>query len=93
MTKGKSITVKGRLRIADWTKDAYVGAASRTASIQFKATGAKSYATVKTVKTDKAGWINTKVTAKKSGSWRAVYSGSSIAASAISVGDAVKVRS
>lgn len=90
--KGKSLTVKGRLKVADWDSDRYVGYGSRTIQIQFRSSTNASWTTMKTTKTSKSGWVNTKVTAKKSGYYRATYGGSSVAGAATSGTDFVKVK-
>jgi hypothetical protein len=87
---GSTISIKGRLLVADWTADAYRGYAHRTVQVQFR-TPTGSYATVKTVHTGSTGWVRTTVTAKRTGVWRIRYGGNSVAGSALSVGDAVGV--
>jgi hypothetical protein len=87
---GKAITIKGRLRVVDWDVQRYVAYAHRTVSVQFR-TGSAAYKTVKTTTTTSTGWVDTTVTAKATGDWRLVYWGNSVAASATSVGDNVKV--
>ncbi len=88
---GAAITIKGRLVVADWDADRYRGAPSKSVMVQFR-TPTGSYATVKTVTTSLDGWVSTKVTARQTGAWRLVYSGSSIRSAATSVGDGVEVR-
>ncbi|MGY1595218.1 hypothetical protein ACI79D_24865 [Geodermatophilus sp. SYSU D00708] len=89
--KGSPITVKGRLLVVDWNKGAYVPYASRTIQVQFR-TPNGTYKTVKTVKTDRNGWVNTTVTATTTGIWRLHYGGNSTAAGSVPVGDSVQVR-
>jgi hypothetical protein len=90
--KGKPITIKGRLLIADWTADRYVAAKNvRNVRVEFR-TPTGSYTTVKTVTTNSTGWVSTKVTAKKTGVWRLVYGGNSKAGAAVASGDSVKVK-
>ena len=88
--KGQPITIKGRLRVVDWDIQHYVAYAHRTLSVQFRPPSGV-YKTVKRTTTSSSGWVNTKVTATATGDWRVVYWGNSIAASAISAGDNVKV--
>jgi len=89
--KGSPITVKGRLLVADWDRMAYVPYTGRTIQVQFR-TPTGTYRTVKTVKTDRNGWVNTTVPASATGIWRLHYGGNSRAAGSVPVGDAVQVR-
>jgi hypothetical protein len=89
--KGGLLTVKGRLLVVDWDEEAYVPYASRTIQIQFR-TPNGTYATVKTVKTDRNGWVNTTVRASTTGVWRLRYGGNSAAAGSVPTGDTVQVR-
>jgi hypothetical protein len=88
--KGRAISIKARLLIANWDTDSYTAYGARTIAIQFR-TPNGSYSTVKTAKTATNGWLSTTVTAKQTGVWRVVYGGNSAAGSAVAVGDAVKV--
>lgn len=90
--KGRNITIKGRLLVANWTHEKYTPPASRTVSIQFR-TSTGSYATVKRATTRSDGWLVTTVTAQRTGYWRVVYSGDSVTGSAVATGDNVKVIS
>lgn len=95
--KGGSLTVTGRLLVADWTNDAYVGYAGRTIAIQFRLpddpwpTGSPYASTVKNVVTAKDGTFRTTVPARTTGVWRAAYGGNTVAGSSVAVGDSVKV--
>jgi hypothetical protein len=88
--KGRAISIKARLLIANWDTDSYTAYGARTVAIQFR-TPTGSYSTVKTAKTATNGWLSTTVTAKQTGVWRVVYGGNSAAGSAVAVGDAVTV--
>jgi len=90
--KGRAISIKARLLIANWDTDSYTAYGARTIAIQFR-TPNGAYSTVKTAKTAANGWLSTTVTAKQTGVWRVVYGGNSAAGSAVAVGDAVKVVS
>ena len=90
--RGSTISVKGRLLVADWSNDRYRGYGSRTVSVQFR-TPAGTYATVKTAKTAADGWLRTTVPARTTGVWRVVYGGNTVAGSAVVAGDAVQVTS
>jgi len=88
--KGRAITLKGRLLIADWDNDRWVGYSNRAISVQFR-TSTGSYATVKTVTTRGDGWAITSIAAQRTGVWRLVYGGNTLASNAITTGDAVSV--
>src|SRR5215213_6975656 len=76
--KGKPIRIKGRLLVANWEANRYTAANGRSVAVQFRTPTGK-YATVKTVRTGSTGWVDTTVTARRTGVWRVLYSGSSIA--------------
>jgi hypothetical protein len=88
--KGHKITVMGQLAAAVWKQNGYAGYAGQPLKVQFKAKGGK-YKTVKTVTSSEYGYTQTTVTAKKSGTWRMTFAGSSTATSAAARGDYVKV--
>lgn len=88
--KGSKITVTGQLAVAQWSQNQYTGYAGQPLKVQFKAKGGK-YKTIKTVTSGEYGYTQTTVTAKKSGTWRMTFVGSSTATSAVAKGDYVKV--
>jgi hypothetical protein len=83
--KGKKITAAGTLKL-----DGKV-LPSVAVKIYFKATGAKAYTLKSTVTTSKKGAFSKKYTASKSGTWKAVYAGTSTR-NTVTTGDAVKVN-
>jgi len=89
--RGQKITIKGRLRVVDWTKDTYVGYAGRLVSVQFR-TANSAYRQIRVAKTGADGSLTTTVTASADGSWRLYYSGNAIAGGSTVVGDFVDVR-
>ena len=88
--KGRSIKLSATLSTADWSTGTWTGV-DASVKVQFKGAGQKGYQTVKTV-TAKAGELKTSVKATRSGSWRAVYSGSDTIAGSTSGSDYVKVK-
>ena len=64
--KGRAISIKARLLIANWDTDSYAAYGARTIAIQFR-TPNGSCSTVKTAKTATNGWLSTTVTAKQTG--------------------------
>lgn len=91
VTKGKTVTVLGKLLRANWDTDRYQGYAHQRVRVQFR-TPTGSFVTVRTVETNAYGWVRTTFTARRTGLWRLVYSGNSITGPATSVGDSVRVR-
>ena len=91
VTKGKTISVKARLRIADWTNDRYVSYTNRIVDLQFR-TATGKYTKVKSIKTGSTGYASASVTATSDGCFRLVWGGNSAAGRATGPGDCVDVR-
>lgn len=89
--RGAPVTVTGRLLIANWETDVYGPLGGRPVDVQFR-TATGGYRTVKTVTTDRGGWVRTTVPAGESGYWRLHYAGNSYAGRAVAPGDPVQVR-
>lgn len=89
---GRTITVSGRVTRANWDTHTYQGYAGRTVRLQFKASGASSYKTIKTARTSATGALRTTVKPTGSGTWRWTYYGDSISGAASSAGDHVAVK-
>jgi len=77
VTKGRKVTVTGRLTRANWSTKTYGGYSGRTVSLQYRASDATSFKTVKKVTTSSTGGLNTTVTASADGFYRWVYYGNS----------------
>jgi hypothetical protein len=92
VTKGKAITVTGKLTRANWSTKKYDGYGGRTVSLQFKAKGTDTFKTVKKSTTSSTGALKTTVTASADGSYRWVYYGNSTTGVATSASDYVDVR-
>ncbi|MEV7301505.1 hypothetical protein [Streptomyces clavifer] len=92
VTKGRTLTVTGRVTRANWDTHTYQGYAGRTVSLQFKATGASSYTTVKKATSSTSGALKTTVKATGPGTWRWTYYGNSTSGAKSSAGDHVAVR-
>lgn len=91
VAKGARITLKARLRVADWSKDSYVGYTGRQVSVEFR-TATGTYARVRTATSGTGGFVITTVTASRDGYWRLRYGGNSIAAGSAVAGQFVDVR-
>ncbi|WP_328891273.1 hypothetical protein [Streptomyces sp. NBC_00316] len=89
---GKTITVSGRVTRANWDTHTYQGYAGRTVSLQFKASGASSYKTVKTATSSATGALKTTVKAAGPGMWRWTYYGNSTSGAMSSTGDYVATQ-
>lgn len=92
VTKGKAITVTGKLTRADWSTKKYGAYSGRTVSLQFRAKGTDAFKTVKKATTSSTGGLKITVTASVDGSYRWVYYGNSTTGAATSAADHVDVR-
>ena len=96
--KGQYVTVRGVLTRADWDQDRYVGYGSGTqrVQVQFRAKGASSYRTVRTVTVGKSGQVSARVkvsgTTARDGYYRLAYAGNGVTGSTSTAGDYVDVR-
>jgi hypothetical protein len=88
--RGANVSLSGRLLIADWDNDRYGSYGGRPVDVQFR-TATGTYTTVKTVTSDRYGWVRTTVPASSSGYWRLHYAGNTVAGRAVTAGDAVQV--
>ncbi|MET7498759.1 DUF5707 domain-containing protein [Streptomyces microflavus] len=90
--KGKTLTVTGKLTRANWDTGTYKGYTAQPVKLQFKKKGAKSYTTVKTVKTSSTGTLKTTVKASADGYWRYSFAGTSTTPAVSAAGDYVDVK-
>ncbi|MFF2845165.1 DUF5707 domain-containing protein [Streptomyces sp. NPDC058001] len=90
---GKTLTVKGDVRHADWAAGTHASAgAGESARLQFRAAGCKEFRTVKTVTTAADGTLSTTLRAYQDGTYRWSYAGTDSTAAAVSDGEYVDVR-
>jgi hypothetical protein len=92
VSKGKSITVTGKLTRANWSTKRYDAYSGRTVSLQFRAKGTDTFKTVKKATTTSTGGLKATVTSSVDGSYRWVYYGNSATGVATSAADYVDVR-
>ncbi|MBZ3907369.1 MULTISPECIES: hypothetical protein [Streptomyces] len=92
VTKGKKITVTGKLTRANWSTKKYGGYSGRTVSLQYRASDATSFKTVKKVTTSSTGALKTTVNASADGFYRWVYYGNTTTDTATSPAAYVDVR-
>ncbi|MFD3880693.1 DUF5707 domain-containing protein [Streptomyces microflavus] len=90
--KGKTITVTGKLTRANWDTGTYKGYSKQAVKLQFKKKGAKSYSTVKTVKTSSTGTLKTTVKASSDGTWRYSFAGTPSTPMVSAKGDYLDVK-
>ncbi|MET0693262.1 MAG: hypothetical protein ABWX96_19710 [Propionibacteriaceae bacterium] len=89
--KGKTITVKGSLKRANWDQGQYAGYGKRKVELQWRTTNG-DYRRIKTVTSAKSGALKAKVKATKDGCYRFVFRGSSTTAPVVSAADCVDVK-
>ncbi|MFM9446162.1 hypothetical protein [Streptomyces acidiscabies] len=90
--KGRTITVKGTLTRANWETDKYAGYGAQTVQLQYKKAGAKTWTTLKSVKTTAKGTLSTTVKATADGYYRYNFVATSTTGAVASAADYVDVR-
>lgn len=90
--KGKTITVTGKLSRANWEDNRYHGYANQSVKLQFRKKGSNTYTTVKTIKSNSTGNLNTTVTASTDGYFRYSFAGTATTPAVNAAGDFVDVR-
>ncbi|WP_416971418.1 hypothetical protein [Streptomyces sp. 4F14] len=90
--KGRTITVKGSLTRANWETNKYAGYGAQTVQLQYKKAGAKTWTTVKSVKTSAKGALSTTVKATADGYYRYNFVATSTTGAVASAADYVDVR-
>ncbi|WP_128379717.1 calcium-binding protein [Streptomyces cavernae] len=92
VTRGKTITVTGRLTRADWETFDYRAYPNQPVKLQFRKAGASTFSTVKTVYTNSYGNLKTTVTASTDGYWRYFFPGTTTTAPVKATSDFVDVK-
>ncbi|MEU8685872.1 calcium-binding protein [Streptomyces sp. NPDC048611] len=92
VVKGKTVTVTGALKRANWDTDKYAGYTQQSVQLQFRKKGAAAYSTVKTVRSDSRGNLKATVKASADGSWRYAFAGTSTTSSVNSTSDFLDVK-
>jgi hypothetical protein len=90
VSKGSTVTVKGRLTRADWDAGTYRGLGGQRVALQWRPTGG-SYRTIKTATTSSTGAVTASAKATGDGCFRYVFAGSSTTSSVRSGADCVDV--
>ncbi|MEU6366348.1 hypothetical protein ABZ876_11440 [Streptomyces sp. NPDC046931] len=92
VTKGKTLTVKGKLARANWETNKYAGYSGQSVKLQFRKKGSSTYTTLKTIKTDTYGNLKTTVTASTDGYFRYSFAGTTTTPAVSATGDYVDVQ-
>ncbi|MFD8716445.1 hypothetical protein ACFV2H_00060 [Streptomyces sp. NPDC059629] len=92
VAKGAAVTVTGKLSRANWEDRKYHGFPGQQVRLQFRKKGAARYGTVRTVTTDGAGKLSTRVTVTSAGSWRWYFPGTTTTSMRVSAGDALDLK-
>jgi hypothetical protein len=92
VVKGKTITVTGTLKRANWETYTYSGYTSQSVKLQFRKAGSSTYSTVKTVTSGSGGALKTTVTASTDGYWRWNFAGTTTTGAKTATGDYVNVQ-
>lgn len=92
VTKGRTVTITGKLSRANWEDNAYHGYTGQYVKLQFRKAGTSTYTTLKTIKTDSYGNLKTTATASVDGYWRYSFAGTSTTPAVSAAGDYVDVQ-
>ncbi|NUS26920.1 MAG: hypothetical protein HOV92_22195 [Streptomyces sp.] len=92
VTKGKTITVTGKLTRANWETHKYAGYTGQSVKLQFRKKGSTTYSTVKTITTNSTGNLSTTVKASADGYFRYSFAGTSTTPAVSAAGDFVDVK-
>ncbi|MFF4575029.1 hypothetical protein [Streptomyces sp. NPDC001410] len=92
VTKGKTITVTGKLSRANWEDHKYHGYTNQYVKLQFRKKGTTTYTTLKTIKSDSYGNLKTTTTASVDGYYRYSFAGTTTTPAVSATGDFVDVQ-
>ncbi|MFE1292022.1 DUF5707 domain-containing protein [Streptomyces sp. NPDC058751] len=92
VTRGRYITVTGKLTRANWETHTYKPYQSQSVKLQFRKRTADTYASAGTSYTNAQGDLQEVVVAGEDGYWRWKYNTNSTTAAKVAVGDYVDVR-
>jgi hypothetical protein len=92
VTKGRTITVTGKLSRANWETLKYAGYANQSVKLQFRKQGTTTYTTLKTITSNSTGNLSTTVTASTDGYFRYSFAGTTTTAAISATGDYVDVQ-
>ncbi|WP_369235197.1 calcium-binding protein [Streptomyces sp. R21] len=92
VTKGRTLTVTGKLSRANWETLSYKGYTNQSVKLQFRKAGTSTYSTVKTITSNSTGDLKTTTTANYDGYWRFSFAGTTTTPAVSATGDYVDVR-
>ncbi|MEV7244007.1 hypothetical protein ACWDXT_06225 [Streptomyces sp. NPDC003236] len=92
VTKGKTITVTGKLSRANWEDNEYHGYTKQSVKLQYRKKSSSTYTTLKTITSDSTGSLKTTTTATADGYYRFSYAGGTTTPAVNATGDYVDVR-
>ncbi|MGX1475546.1 UNVERIFIED_CONTAM: hypothetical protein RKD50_004354 [Streptomyces canus] len=92
VTKGKTITVTGKLARANWDTNTYAGYSTQPVKLQYRKAGTSTYTTLKTIYTTSTGTLKTTTTATADGYYRYSFAGTTTTPSVSAAGDYVDVQ-
>ncbi|MGW2518769.1 hypothetical protein ACWC09_17500 [Streptomyces sp. NPDC001617] len=92
VTKGKTITVTGKLSRANWETGKYAGYTNQSVKLQFRKKGSSTYTTLKTITSDSTGNLKTTTKATVDGYFRYSFAGTSTTPAVNATGDFVDVK-
>ncbi|MGW7823586.1 hypothetical protein ACWGLF_36920 [Streptomyces puniciscabiei] len=92
VTKGQTITVTGKLSLANWDTHTYGGYANQPVKLQFRKKNSSTYTTLKTITSDSTGHLKATTTATADGYYRYSFAGTPIAPAVKTTGDYVDVN-
>ncbi|MEV6106797.1 calcium-binding protein [Streptomyces sp. NPDC051940] len=91
VSKGRTLTVYGKLTRASWDSFRYLGYSGQWVSLDYRRSG-DAYVKIKGVKTNSSGDLKGYATAYADGYWRYYYKGNIPTSAATAAGDYVDVR-
>ncbi|MFF5141645.1 hypothetical protein ACFY6U_18270 [Streptomyces sp. NPDC013157] len=90
--KGRTITVTGSLKRADWNKGTYTGYGRQGVLLQYRKKGSTTYTTLKKVTSSTSGALKTTTTATADGYYRFSFATNTTTAASTATGDYVDVK-
>ncbi|MFF4490587.1 hypothetical protein ACFY0F_29650 [Streptomyces sp. NPDC001544] len=90
--KGKTVTVTGSLKRADWNNGTYAGYAGQEVLLQYRKKGSNTYTTLKKVTSSTGGALKTTTTATADGYYRLSFVANTTTAASTAAGDYVDVK-
>ncbi|MET7689043.1 hypothetical protein ABZT06_13880 [Streptomyces sp. NPDC005483] len=90
--KGRTITVVGTLKRADWSNGKYGGYAGQKVSLQYRKKGSQTYTTLKSVTSGTGGALKTTTKATADGYYRYSFATNTTTGASSAAGDYVDVK-